>query len=273
MDSLNMDQEVLSNTHVGCLYLMLVYENLAFYPKVDEASLAANPYAAYEFVPKLATNCAWGHEGTSQTLTIDLVPDVKWHDGENFTADDVVYTMKYVIYPWRVNMPIDWDAVEANGWEVLPEHVLVEKTGELQVTFTYIDGWHQNEDFFPIDHMWYGIVPQHKFKGESDPLEATGEYIGTGPYKVEDFVPGDYLLLKRFDDYWGPLPEAEQIMFKLYSGDGPLFLALEGGEIDTGPGSEAGYCLCHRQTRHYRYCVWRVWRNGRRLDIQREPDA
>ena len=249
MDSLNMEQWILQRTHAGCLYLMLVYENLAFYHKVDEASLASNPYAAYEFVPKLATNYYWGHEGTNQTLTIDLQPGVKWHDfdksGETLDADDVVYTMKYVIYPWgaifpwSVNRPIDWDWVyddeNPNQWDIQPEDILAEATGPHQVKFTYVEGWHQNEDFFPSLFLWDTIVPQHVFTAEGapeDPLSWNGNYTGTGPYMVEDFVPGDYLLLKRFDDYWGPLPEAEQILFKLYSGDEPLFLALEGGEID-----------------------------------------
>jgi len=168
-NTLNMDQLDLTNTNPGCLYLMLVYENLAGYPKVGE-----DVSAAYDFVPKLATGYTVSYEddgngGENQIWTVNLREGVKWHDfdtsGEYLDADDVVYTCKYAINLWYPDMPFNWTAVEVNGWEILPEpeHVLVEKTGELQVTFTYIDGWHQNEGFFPCAYLWYAIVPEHVF--------------------------------------------------------------------------------------------------------------
>jgi len=238
VDNLLMDQEELQATNLGCLYLMLVYENLAGYPKIDAASLAINPDAAEGFVPKLATNCTWGTEGANQTLTIDLRPGVKWHDGEDFTADDVVYSFKEIITGWGINRPVDWVAVEANDWEILPEHILVEKISELQVKFTYIEDYHQNERFFPVAHMWYAIVPEHIFSLESDPEGVTGDYIGTGPYKLKEFRAGQYVLLERNEDYWGPKPAARQVLFTLYADRGPLFLALEAGHEDvTGLGA------------------------------------
>jgi ABC-type transport system substrate-binding protein len=251
MPTLDMDQETLMYTNIGCLYLMLVYENLAFYPKIDE-----DLGDAYEFVPKLATgyNVTYesdGEGGQNQVWTIDLQEGVKWSDGENFTADDVVYTLKYVTNKWGVNKPIDWDAYYDSGEDdILPEHVLVEKTGDYQVEFTFIEGWHQNEEFFPSVYMWDAVVPEHVFgvagngtyEGwNEDPLSWDGEYIGTGPYKVKEWVPDSYLLLERNDDYWGPLPEAEQVLFKLYTDTGPLFLALEAGDIDVVEGETASF--------------------------------
>ena len=243
MDSLNMeDQLSLQYTNVGCLYLMLVYENLAFYPKIDPLTLNATPDNAYKFVPRLATNCSWGTEGTNQTLTIDLRPDVKWHDfdtsGEYLDADDVVYSFRYIIHhTWAV----DWVTVEANDGEKLPEHVLVEATGPLQVKFTYIEGFHQCEDFFPVDHLWYAIVPEHVFgpDGEGhyegwneDPWMWDGDSIGTGPYKLKEFEAGQYVLLERWDQYWGDLPAAEKVLFQLYADTESMMIALEKGDID-----------------------------------------
>lgn len=40
-------------------------------------------------------------------------------------------------------------------------------------------------------------------------------------------------MLERFDDYWGPLPEPEKVLFKLYPDLGSMLLALENGDIDT----------------------------------------
>jgi len=256
MDNLNMDQNAMTYTHIGCLYLYLVYEAPIFYAKVDE-----DLSAAYDFVPKLATGYSISHEddgegGQNQVWTINLREGVKWHDydtsGKNFTADDAVYSMKYVWDRWSVDRPINWTAVEANDWEILPEHVLVTKTGDYQIQWRFIEGWHQNEDFF-VHSSWAntrGVVPKHIFDAEGapeDPMSWTGNYIGTGPYKVKEFVADDYLLLERFDDYWGKdvpevgLPEAEQVLFKVYTGSGPLFLALEAGEIDCTVGETAPF--------------------------------
>jgi len=250
--NLNMDQETLMYTNIGCLYLMLVYENLAFYPKIDK-----DLGDAYNFEPKLATDYSISYEYDgkgrhNQVWTINLREGVKWHDydtsGEYLDADDVVYTLKYVTSKWGVNKPIDWDAVEANDWTIEPEHVLVEKTGEHQVTFTFIEGWHQNEGFFPSVYLWDAVVPEHVFgpagngtyEGwNEDPLLWDGNCIGTGPYKVKEWVPDNHLLLLRNEDSWGPKPEAEQVLFKLYSDSGTMFTALEAGEIDCTLGDSA----------------------------------
>jgi ABC-type transport system substrate-binding protein len=262
MSNLLMDQESLMYTNAGCLYLMMVYENLAGYPKVDEASVEANPLVAYDFVPKLATAHSWDYEadgtgGQNQILTIDLREGVKWHDGENFTADDVVYTLKYVTNKWGNNKPINWTAVEdAGGEEILPEHVLVTKTGDYQVEFRFVEGYHQNEEYFPSVYMWDAVVPEHVFgpagngtqEGwNEDPLSWDGNYIGTGPYKVLEWEQDEYLLLERFDDYWGDgvegwgLPEAQQILWKLFPDYGQMWISLEAGEIDTTMGSGAPF--------------------------------
>jgi peptide/nickel transport system substrate-binding protein len=117
--------------------------------------------------------------------------------------------------------------------------MLATKTGDYQVQIRFIEGWHQNEDYLPNVFMWDAVVPEHVFNAEGappDPLSWHGNYIGTGPYMVKEWEPDNYLLLERNDDYWGPLPEAEQILFKMYADSGPLFMALEADEIDVVEG-------------------------------------
>jgi len=253
-NNLYMDQEDLTATNAGCLYLMLVYENLAGYPKVDAASLEANPRAAYEFVPKLAKNLSWSYEpdgtgGLTQVLTINLREGVKWHDGEDFTADDVVFSVQHVISPWNWNKPVNWTWVydPAYPWcddDICTEDILVKATGPLQVQFRYVQDYHQPEEYFPIDFMWYGIVPKHVFgpagngtyEGwQEDPLDWDGNYIGTGPYKVKEYVVDSHILLERNEEYWAEgdegdpyweLPAAQEVLFKLYEDEGAFWLAF-----------------------------------------------
>ena len=249
MDSLAHYQSGLMWTNAGCLYLMIVYENLAGYPKLD----GDPPQTAYEFAPQLATNFSVSYEsdgegGQNQVWTIDLREGVKWHDGENFTADDVIFTMKYVEGHWSNTKPINWTAVEANEWEPLPDHVLVEKINDYQVEWRYIEDYHQNEDYFRCVYLWFAMSPEHVFGlagngtydgWKEDPRDWDGEYIGTGPYKVEEFEAGNYLLLERNGSYWGAgvedwgLPEPQRILFRQYTDSGTMFMALEAGDIDT----------------------------------------
>jgi ABC-type transport system substrate-binding protein len=249
--TLNMEQDALQYTHFGCLYLMMVYENLIGYPQLNEES-------AYDFVPKLATDYdvtyeADGTGGENQVWTYTLREGVKWHDydteGENFTADDVVFTLKYAMSPWGNQHPVNWTAVDEDtgGEEILPEHILVTKTGDYEVQFRYIEGYHQAEDYVPSRFLWYAMVPEHKFEGMSfdEICLDTGDYVGTGPYKVKEFVTDSYLLCERFDDYWGAgdegdpyweLPAAEEVLFQLYENEGPMWLAFEAGDIDCTAG-------------------------------------
>jgi len=235
--SLVMDQEYLMYTHCGCLYLMLVYEDLQHYPHL-------NTETPYDWKPKLATDVSFAYEadgtgGQNQVWTVNLQEGVKWHDygpphnsGKNFTADDVVYSMKEVWEQTGLNKPLNWTGDES---------MLVKKTGEYQVEMRYVEGYHQNEGYFPNCFLWYAIVPEHVFGPagngtyagwDPDPLMWDGEGIGTGPFKVKEFQSGDYLLLERFDDYWDDVPAAEQVLFNLFESEGALWPAFEAGDVD-----------------------------------------
>jgi len=243
--SLDMNQLELCNTNLGALYLMLVYEPLYRYAKIDQ-DLAD----AYDFVPGLVTGKSWSHEGDNQILTLDLRKGVKWHDGEDFTADDVVFSFKsLVISPWAADMPVNWTAVDDYGdddWcddDICPEDILVEQgVDEYQVKMTYVKDYNQSEDYLPSDFLWYGIVPEHVFGDAGNTTSHPdwnedwwmwdGNYIATGPFKVKEFKVDQYLLLERNDDYWGDLPAAKEVLFQLYEDPNAMWMAFERGDMD-----------------------------------------
>ena len=247
-NTLNMDQLDLQNTNFGTLYLMLVYEALYAYPKIDPATLASNPDADYGFAPRLVKDFSWSYEGENQILTLDLEEEVKWHDEEDFTADDVVFSFKsQVIYPWAPNMPINWTWVNTEEYwdeydDICPEAILVTATGNHTVELRYVEEWHQPIDYLPNDFLWYSVVPEHVFgpDGEGvyddwneDPTAWDGEWIGTGPFKVKEYEVDQYVLLERFDDYWGDLPAAKEVLFKLYGDDNAMWMAFESNDPDS----------------------------------------
>ncbi len=236
-NTLNMDQLDLQNTNMGTLYLLLVYEPLYCYPKIDE-----DIGNAYSFAPRLVTDYSWSYEGDNQILTLELQEGVKWHDGEDFTADDVVFSFKSkTISPWAPNMPVNWTSVNSTGYDwcagdICPDDILVEKDGDYTVKLTYVKGAHQPEAYLPNDFLWYSIVPEHVFgpagngtyEGWAEnATDWDGEYIGTGPYKVKEYKVDDYILLERNEDYYGDLPAAKEVLFKLYEDENSMWMAFE----------------------------------------------
>ncbi len=55
---------------------------------------------------------------------------------------------------------------------------------------------------------------------------------GTGPFKVVEYKPADRVIVERFDDYWGPKPEAKRITFRFLPDAQTRIQALRAGEVD-----------------------------------------
>ncbi len=147
-------------------------------------------------VPTLATEVpTQANGGLSDDLTmvtLNLRDDVLWSDGEPFTAEDVVWT-------WRWTTDFDgsqwsWPWTAIQDAEALSTHQvrLVYETPSLS-WFTPIAG-----------ALFGGILPSHVWKGKDRPtadLEFGANPIGTGPYKVAEFVPGSHLICSINEHY------------------------------------------------------------------------
>jgi len=252
--SLNMEEEVLETSNLGCIYKNMVYETLTAYPKVGD-KVAGEPdlwYDADGFIPTLATSVDVTYEERyhpvnkvmqyAQVWTVHLREGVKWHDGENFTAEDVEFTCKNVLSEWDPAKPICWEAY----WDSEGEDVYwwVNATGTHEIEYIYEHNITQAHH--PMVWAWDAIVPEHIFGPDGDgkyddwnedPMMWDGENIGTGPYKFAEYVPGEYHKWVRNDDWWGnseygPI-EIEEIYIKIYPSTENLIAAFENHEIDT----------------------------------------
>jgi peptide/nickel transport system substrate-binding protein len=56
--------------------------------------------------------------------------------------------------------------------------------------------------------------------------------VGTGPYKVTNYVPGEYVDLERFEEYWGPKPSVKEARFFFVPEDTTRVAKLKAGEVD-----------------------------------------
>jgi len=196
--------------------------------------------ADYSLKPELATGYDVSDDGLVYTL--HLREDVLWHDGEPFTAEDVVYTFQTYADPGKkplgalrygktVKGLYDYQAGEVDeieGIQAVDDHT-VEFILESPDAGLPSLLWHHN--FIPI-------VPKHIVE-TLDPeqmLDGTAEYwytnpVGTGPYKFVQYVTDQYIEYERFDDYWGGTPGPEKLFMKIASPEVAIVM-LEKGELD-----------------------------------------
>ncbi|MEW6622684.1 MAG: ABC transporter substrate-binding protein [Bacillota bacterium] len=169
------------------------------------------------FIPWLAEKWDILEDGTKYIF--HLVEDAKWHDGEPFTADDVVFTFKYI----REYLPVSPSALFTDATFLLE----VKKLSDYQVQLTLAQA---DANFFEALASVY-ILPEHIWSGIDKPDEFTAPeaVIGTGPYILTDYDKehGTYRYI-AFDDFWGPKPAVDVMEFIPVSDS---VLALEKGDI------------------------------------------
>jgi peptide/nickel transport system substrate-binding protein len=162
---------------------MSVFNNLVMF---DQQVAQNSPKS---IVPDLAMRWAWNEEGTE--LAMSLRHDVKWHDGQPFTAQDVKCTWNLLTggssEKLRINPRKSWydnlDAVITNG--------------DFEVTFRLRRP--QSSFLTLLASGWSPVYPCHV-----SPRDMRSHPIGTGPFKFVEFRPNEVIRVTRNPDYWKP---------------------------------------------------------------------
>ena len=189
--------------------LTAIYEPMMIYNK-----------STGELVPWLATEVSWNADNT--VLTFKLRPNVKWSDGQPFTANDVVYTFDLL----QANA-----ALQGAASTVLTEYIASYKAlDDKSVEFTFKSVY--TPALYDIANQF--IVPQHIWKDVADPLTWTNDDpVGTGPFtQVTKFEEQIYVLDKN-PHYWQPgKPAFQGIRYPAYADNDAANLALVNGDLD-----------------------------------------
>lgn len=168
-------------------------------------------------VPKLATEFSISDDGRSYTFT--LREGVKYHNGEDFVADDVINTWKIVNNP-------EFGTYNTYGWDLVTD-VTASDDGK-QVTISTA------EPYAPFLSST-GIAPIVPSSAMVDPqafaTDFGRELIGTGPFKFEEWVPQQQISFVRNADYWGETAILDKLVYTIVPDDNTLLVQLQTGEI------------------------------------------
>lgn len=173
--------------------------------------------ASFNPQPLLATE--WKVSDDGLRYWFKLREGVRWHDGKDFTAEDVAFS----IFALKDNHPRGRSTFATvqkanvlNAHEV--ELVLSKPAPYLLSAFASFEA---------------PIVPKHLYEGTKiaeNPHNVAP--IGTGPYKFVEWVRGSHALFARNEDYWGaPKPHLDQIIFRFIIDPAAAVAAVETGEV------------------------------------------
>lgn len=162
-------------------------------------------------IPRLATAWAISADGLKYIFT--LAEGVTWHDGDPFTAEDVV---------WTYNRLRDPDIGSPTA-DLYANIVDVEATDDLEVAFTLAE---------PNPFFLFDLSDNHALIIKNGTEDAT-DFNGTGPFKVTNYSPEDRIEMEANEDYFiegQPKLSALQVIF--FNDETAAIDALRGGQID-----------------------------------------
>ncbi|MBL8288203.1 MAG: peptide ABC transporter substrate-binding protein, partial [Rubrivivax sp.] len=165
-------------------------------PSAAAQKAAAEAQAAAE--SKAELDWLWKNGGVSRDGSVvvwKLKRDVKWHDGKPFTADDVVFTAQYASDPAAAMTTVSvYKNIKVNRLDSHTVRIEFDKPTPF---------WAE-----PFVGSVGLILPKHVFEGymgaKSRENPANLKAVGTGPYKIVDFKPGDMLRAAANMDYHVP---------------------------------------------------------------------
>jgi peptide/nickel transport system substrate-binding protein len=186
-----------------------------FYHLFD--NLGVRDYSNNKVKPWLATD--W--KATSDTTwEMDLRTDVKFHNGDPFTAETVKANIERMINPEnKLPQRGNWESVESV--EIVSPSKII---------------WHTKKPYpVFVERLQNLQFVSEKVLKEKGPQFLAETPIGTGPYKFVKWDRGQEIVLERNDDYWGPKPAFKHASIRIIKDPATAVAELLAGRVDIVP--------------------------------------
>jgi peptide/nickel transport system substrate-binding protein len=190
---------------------------------------------------------AQSFEASPDKLVLHLRPDVKWHDGASFTAEDVLFTLEKARDP----------AVGADQKSDLDPVTSITAPDPL----TVILALGRPAPFLRQALAHLSLLPKHLLDGKDLRKSEYGRApVGTGPFKLVRWKAGQELVLERNDAYWGNEPHLSRIIFKIVRDRQVAWQLYQRGDLDVmwrlPAGKLADDARSNPQLAGHRMLVW-----------------
>lgn len=219
----------------GTLIIATPYSAKSLFPAVDQSSankaMCANIFEKlvnydidYNIIPSLAESFERSADGKS--VTFKLRKNAKWHDGTPFTSADVKWFFEKMVPNFESRAKTVWKQIGFKAVDTPDDYTAIcvaEKA--------------------PWDLSWFitlpyvsTIMPRHKLEGLTREQMQTHEFntkpIGTGPWKVQSFAPGETLIFSANEDYYTGAPKIAKLILRTITQPQSAMLAYQAGEVD-----------------------------------------
>jgi ABC-type transport system substrate-binding protein len=187
-------------------------------------TLLNNDLDTYEWKPALATE--WKISDDKKTFDFKLREGVKWHDGTEFTAEDVKFS---------------YDVIFSDDFKAVQYRPYYEAIKEVQVIDKYNVRFIVKDDYFQNFDIAAGIkvLPKHFYSNPENKDKFGKELIGTGPYILDKYNKGQKMIMTKNPDWWGNNVPAEKgsynipkVVLRFVSEENVSLELLKKGDLD-----------------------------------------
>lgn len=163
--------------------------------------------------PGLATS--WKISPDGKVIEFTLRRGVKFHSGDLLTTKDVAFSFDR----WKAkNLSLKTRLDLIDRVEIIDDYHFKIHFKRLDVTYIPKQG-----GGMIVSKAYYDRVGENEFVKKP---------VGTGPFKVVSYVPGEYADIERFEDYWGQKPSVKEARFFFVPEDATRLAKLKAGEVD-----------------------------------------
>lgn len=168
--------------------------------------------------PYLAKSWKVSDDGLS--VTLNLVENATFHDGKPITSEDVAFSVKTI----QENHPFKTMFAPVTSVETPDQHTAVLKLSQPHPAL-----------MLAMSSQLMPIIPKHVYGDGQDPKshpQNSNDVVGSGPFKLVEFKPGEHVILERYDGYFMEgRPYLDKIVMRVIKDPSARAIALENGEL------------------------------------------